>query len=518
MPLRRLTRTQYANTVRDLLAPALRAAAPARAAEAAARFPADDRVGPFAANGTAPVADAHARLYLDAAEALAEAATTPEALPGLLPCAPARGAEAACAEQFIHAFGRRAFRRPLATEVVAALKALYATGAGRGGFAGGVRLVVQAILAAPDLVYHVEVKPAQPAGRLVPLDGFEVASRLSYFLWDSMPDEALRAAAEAGRLGTPAEVRAQAERMLGDGRARDALARLAIEWMGIDGVENLTRDPRLFPAFGPAVPAALRAETIDFVDHVVRRGDGLLSTLVTATFSLPGDPLLRIYGATKPLGYRAGTPLPLPAAERAGLLTHASVLAATAHADQTSPVKRGMLLLTNLLCHEMTFPEGLDVPALPDPDPKKTTRERFVQHTTAPACAVCHVVIDPLGFAFERYDPIGAYRQREGSKTIDDTGAIAVGDPALDGPVAGAVALAGKLAASSKLRSCVVRQVQRFALARHESAADGCAFVGLQDAFARAGFNVRELLLAATTADTFRLRPPSPSPSPPGGP
>jgi hypothetical protein len=504
MPLRRLTRAQYANSVRDLLAPALRTNAAAKAVEAASRFPADERVGPFSGNPRAPISDAHARLYVDAAELLAEAASRPEALPGLLPCAPTAATEATCAEQFIRAFGRRAFRRPLAPDTVTALKAVYAAG---GGFANGIRLVLQAILAAPDFVYYVEPRPARIERGLLPLDGFDVAARLAAFLWDGTPDDPLLAAAEANQLATPAQVRAQAERLLGDARARQALGRLAGEWLTVEGVESLQRDARQFPAFTAALPAAMRTETTDFVDHVVRRGDARLATLIAAPFTLAADPLLRVYGVTRPAGTTAQSPLQLPPAERAGLLTQPGVLAATSHPDGTSPVKRGMLILTNILCHDITFPDGLEVPPLPDPDPKKTTRQRFAQHTTVAACAVCHTVIDPIGFAFERHDAIGTYRAREGTQPVDDSGVLALGDPTLDGPVTGAVELAKKLANAGKVRACVSRQVHRFALARPELKADACTLARLDEAFAKSGYNVRELLLATVTADTFRFRP-----------
>ncbi|HZH04733.1 MAG TPA: DUF1588 domain-containing protein, partial [Myxococcaceae bacterium] len=235
--------------------------------------------------------------------------------------------------------------------------------------------------------------------------------------------------------------------------------------------------------------------------------DGRLETLLTAPYSFPGAPLSGIYGLDATAAGAQGAKVALPP-ERSGVLTHPSVLAATSHSDQTSLVKRGVFLLQNVLCYEITFPVGLEIPSLPDPDPTKTTRERFAEHEASPVCGTCHKVIDPLGFVFERYDPVGALRDTENGKPVDDTGTVEVGDPVADGFTRGAVELTRKLATSPMVRSCMVKQWHRFALGRAEGKADEGTLAALESEFADSGYNLRALVLGLVTQDSFRLKSP----------
>jgi hypothetical protein len=495
-PLRRLTRREYDNTIRHLLG---------IESAVGASLPADDRTGPFPGNPVAAVSDAHVRLFMNGAESLAAQATEPGSLPKIAPCS-ADATPAQCGANFIREFGRKVYRRPLSEEQEARLTALFTVGEQAGGYAGGVRLTLQAMLQSPYFLYHVEFKLPEPGEPLIALDSHELAARLSYFLWDSMPDEALLSAADRDELASPDVLRAHAERMLQDDRAAAALESFTTNWLNISGIEELTRDSVRFPGFVPGLTQAMKNETVRFVDHVIRRDDGSLKTLLTARYSFLEGPLFAVYGVEQPFFHDPATPVTLPA-ERAGVLTHASVLAASSHSDHTSPVKRGVFVLDNVLCHEMEFPEGLDVPDLPDPDRTKTTRERFVQHTSSPACAVCHTIIDPIGFSFERYDPIGTYRVTEAGQAIDDTGTIAIGDPSTDGQVGGAVQLMERFAESDAVRTCMVKQWHRFALARMEEPQDACALDALAAGFDASGRNIRELVLSVVTQDTFRFRP-----------
>jgi hypothetical protein len=497
--LRRLTAAQYDNTIADLLG---------IASHPSAEFTPDERAGLFKSNGNAPVSQLQVDHYQSAAEDLAAQATAD--LGALLPCDPAGLGEDECARAFIEGLAPRAYRRPLSDLELERLFAVYATARDEGDFANGIRVVLAAVLQSPFFLYHVEfggadaeVDPASDA--VVALDDYELASRLSYFLWDTMPDEELFAAAEAGDLSTEDGLREQADRMLADPRADAALASFTLQWLGVDGVTMVEKNAEVYPAFSPDLAQAMAAETAAFATWVLREGDGKLETLLTADFTVTEDPgLLALYGATLPADHTPGDPVPLDATQRAGLLTHASVLARHAHANQTSPVHRGKLVRENLFCTLLPPPPPDADTTPPDPDPNATTRERFEQHRADPDCAGCHALIDPIGFGFENYDGIGAYRTMEGTLPVDASGEITGVDVA--GTFVGAVELAGMLAQSDQVQECMTKQWFRFALGRIEGEADECTTDTMHQAFLDSDGDVRELVRTLVISDSFRFR------------
>ena len=292
-PLRRLTRSQYTNTIRDLIGVD---------SDVAQAFPPDERIGTFYSNGVAPVTDLVVEQYMGAAEELAAEAD----VDALLPCDPALDGEVECAHAFIDDFGRRAFRRPLRDTERAQMQDLYAQG---DDFDDGVARVLEAFLQSPYLLYHVELgRPAADGEAMAALTGYEVASRLSYFLWDSMPDPELLDAAEVGELDSADGVRDQAERLLDDPRSAVTIASFHLQWLGVDRLEELDKDAELFPDFDEALAQAMKAETAAFADYVIRQGDGSLRTLLTASFSVFDDPALaELYGVAIPPGHVAGS-------------------------------------------------------------------------------------------------------------------------------------------------------------------------------------------------------------------
>jgi hypothetical protein len=493
--LRRLTRSQYDHTVRDLLG---------ITGGLAAQLAPDEKVGPFFSNVTAPVTDLLAEQYMRVAEEIAEVAITD--LGSLVPCDPAIDDHAACGEDFVDGFGLRAFRRPLTAEERIALVGLFELGRADEGFAGGIRLVVQAVLQSPQFLYHLELGlPSTTGDDVVALDHYEVASRLSYFLWDSMPDDALFEAAAAGTLDTPEAVRAQAERMLEDPRAADAIASFHRQWLHLDGLAGLEKNTEIYPEFDVTLRDAMAQETTRFADWVIRFDDARLETLLTASYSFVDGPLFSLYGITPPAEHDPTLPVELDPTQRAGILTHAGVLASHAHADQSSPVHRGVLVRENILCTPLAPPPP-EVDVVPPPlDPDATTRERFDQHRSDPACAGCHNLIDPLGFGFEHYDGVGAYRALDAGKPVDASGEV-VGTWDIDGPFDGALELAERLAGSEQVRSCVVQQWFTFGFGRPPVEADSCSFDTLNEVFADSDYDIRELLLAIVATDSFRHR------------
>jgi Protein of unknown function (DUF1592)/Protein of unknown function (DUF1588)/Protein of unknown function (DUF1595)/Protein of unknown function (DUF1585)/Protein of unknown function (DUF1587) len=494
--LRRLTSSQYNHAVRDLIG---------YTGDAAADFSADERIGPFTSNFAAPVSDLQVEQYMAAAEELA--VWSIEDIGALLPCDPVADGEDACATQLIAELAPRAYRRPLTADELTGLQGVYQDGVAQGDFANGIRLVVQGLLQSPWFLYHVEFGEDDGAsGELVALTDHELAARLSFFLWDSMPDDALFAAAQAG-LDDDAALTEQVDRMLADPRARDGVAHFHLQWLGVDEVDKVEKTAEYFPSFDSTLASAMLQETADFSSYVVLDGDGMLSTLLTASYTLSTDAdLLALYGVTVPADHVAGEPIPLPADQRSGLLTQASVMTKHAHVNQTSPVHRGKLVRENLLCQPL-LPPPPDVDTVPPtPDPDATTRERFEQHRTDPSCSGCHGLIDPLGFAFEHYDGIGAWRAIEAGAPVDASGEITVTD--VDREIDGALEMGAAFAESTTVQECVARQWFRFAFGRSETEQDACSTDTLDADFAASGGDVRQVIRTLVLSDAFRHRRP----------
>jgi hypothetical protein len=322
-------------------------------------------------------------------------------------------------------------------------------------------------------------------------------------LWNTTPDEALLDAAGSGTLDSKEGLRAQAERLLESDRARDALSSFHLQWLGLDDIADKHKDAALFPQFTPAMGAAMREETVAFADFVVRRGDGRLATLLSAPFTLASPDLLALYGATAPAAVD-GT-VALDPQQRAGLLTQGAFLAAHSHANQTSPVHRGLAVRKNLLCTDLPDPPMNVDNTPPEPDPSATTRQRFEQHRADPSCIGCHTLLDPIGVGFEGYDAIGRYRTTENGLPLDTAGEL-VAAGAASGAFNGAVELAKRLSMSAEVRECVKKQWFRFSLGRLEGPDDACTLRALAKDFEASDFNVKSLLLALVTSDAFRYR------------
>lgn len=497
-PLRRLTATQYDHTVRDLLG---------LDGGYTADFAPDERSGAFKSNASAAVVELQVEQYMTAAEAVAVDAVAD--LEALLPCDIAEGD--VCAQTFLADFAQRAYRRPLSTDENARVMAVYETGKAEanGDVVNGLRIAIGAVLQSPFFLYHVEFGLSAEdigADEMVELDGYELASRLSYFLWDSMPDDALFDAAASGELSSADGVRAQVDRMLTSPKAQDTIAAFHQQWLGVDELEHAEKNPEMFPQYDSTLAASMKDDVASFAQWVMTDGDGKLETLLTANVTLSEDPrLLSLYGVSVPVGHVSGEPITLPAGERAGLITMAGVMAEHAHPEQTSPIHRGVMLRQNFFCQQLPPPPPDVDNVPPSPDPNATTRERFAQHTSDAACASCHALIDPLGFGLEGYDAVGAFRTEEGNGLpIDDAGEVTSAD--VNGPFTGGVELAQILATSEIVQECTSRQWFRYALGRVETTADECALDSISEAFAESEYDVRALLREITLSSAFRFR------------
>jgi hypothetical protein len=494
-PLRRLTRAELDNSIRALFQ--------VEAAAATSVTP-DEKMGPFYSNAVAPVDELAVEQYQELAQRVALAATPRAA--ALAGCDLA--ADAACPARFIETFGRKAYRRPLDATEKSELLAAFAAGKAAGDAMKGFQTVVEAMLQSPFFLYHDDtfVSPGgaqHPSVAPLPLDPYALASRLSFFLLGSTPDEELMTAAEQGKLSSLADRAAQVRRLLESEPASETIGQFHRQWLGVADLPSVDRDTTKYPTFSPDLATAAYEETKAFTNYVLRQGNGKLSTLLTSNLAFPTGALFQVYGATPPAGYQAGTPVMLDPTLRAGLLTQAAFLMKHAHPDQTSPVHRGILVRENLLCGKISPPPPTLVVTVPPVTAATSTRQRFSQHDADPVCGACHKDIDPLGMGFENYDAIGQYRTMDGLGPVDASGAFTNVRADLAGPFTGAVQMAQALAESSEVADCVSRQWFRFALGRVESFDDACTISSIQSGFDTSSGNVPQLLEAIATSEAF---------------
>jgi uncharacterized protein DUF1592/uncharacterized protein DUF1588/uncharacterized protein DUF1595/uncharacterized protein DUF1587/uncharacterized protein DUF1585 len=489
-----MTRFEYDRTVFDLLGDDT---------HPASGFGAEEEGLGFNNNAAALItSQALTEQYMLAAEDVSERATDP--IGKNLPCGVDGDGESDCADEFIASFGKRAFRRPLSADEVAMFRAQYEFGHDQDGFRLGIRMVIELALQSPAFLYRVELGvPERAEGGVMPLSSWEMASRLSYFLWGTMPDDDLFAAAEADALQTPEQIEAQARRMMQSPKARAMVGEFHRQWLDYERVANITKDASLYPDWSPAVGDLMISETSAFIEHAIFDDAGDLETLLSAPYSYMNQDLASFYGVEGPSGPDFQR-VDLDPAERAGLLTLGTLLAFNSHTNQTSPTLRGKLIREQLLC-DIVPPPPPDVnPVAPEITPGSTGRDRFAQHTADPACSSCHVLMDPIGFGFENFDTIGRFRSEEGGQAIDATGELASTD--VDGDFDGVVELAQKLAASEDVSSCYAKQWFRYGYGRGDMNVDACTLAWLDAQFAESGGNIEELLVKLTLTDAFLYR------------
>ena len=495
-PMRRLTRFEYNNTVRDLFKITTR--------------PADALPGEEAGNGFGNDADALgvSRLLIDGYRMVAHTVAL-QAAPDNATAAAWAGCpmplnETTCSSKLVAALGLKAFRRPLEARETTSLTSIYNMGRATGDFAAGARAVIERVLQSPQFLYRIELGEAVAGGvNLTRPTPYEMASRLSYLFWGAGPDQQLLDAAGAGKLRTKTDILVEAQRLVADPRAKDVVWFFHGQLFGIRGLGALVRDVNFYPTFKPGMGALMRQETERFIDYVVWEGTGTFNELMTAPYTFVNSALASFYGMPAVAG-DAFVKVDVDATKRSGLLTQASILALTTPGSRTDPVLRGKWIYNNMLCRSVPDPP-LNVPPVPEPTPGVTTRQRFEQHRNNDACRPCHVMLDPIGFGFEHYDGVGLWRDTEDGLTIDDSGNVPNTDVA--GDFKGAVELARKLGASRDAQNCFVGKWLTFAYGRLETAQDACTRKSLQDAFAESGGDIKQLVVALTQTDAFLYGP-----------
>jgi hypothetical protein len=351
----------------------------------------------------------------------------------------ASGATAAtentCATSIVSKVARLAFRRPVTAQDMSILMPFYNAGRKTGGFEEGIRAAVERILVSPQFLFRQEDDPAgTKAGAVVRVSDLDLASRLSFFLWSSIPDEQLLKVAASGQLRVPAVLNTQVVRMLRDPRAKAMRDNFFGQWLYLRNMQKQTPDPRLHPQFDESLRQAFLQETDLFLESQFVEDRPVLE-LLTAEYTFANERLARYYGIPKVYGShfrRVALPHDGP---RAGILGQGSVLTVTSYAHRTSPVVRGKWLLENILGNPPPAPPD-NVPPFPENDGKeapKTVRVRLEQHRRNPVCATCHSQIDPLGFALENFDAAGQYRVKDAGNPIDSSGTLPDGSK-FDGP------------------------------------------------------------------------------------
>ncbi|MEZ5398049.1 MAG: DUF1592 domain-containing protein [Bryobacteraceae bacterium] len=478
--LLRLTHSQYNHTVRDLLGDET---------NPAGSFPKEDFVHGFTNQAEAQaVSPLLAEAYGKAAERIARNAS--------------RAGKLDWAEDAIPAFGFRVFRRPLDSAELERYRKLFR--------AGGAQLVAEAMLQSPNFLFHLEPGP------------YALASRLSYFLWDTTPDPELLRAAASGRLHRAEDVEKQVARLLDHPRARDAFDVFFSQWMRFDRLRGAIRDRRRFPEFTTELVNAMIEESTRFFRALLWE-DRDFREFFTARWTFLGPDLARIYDLPPPAEPWARVEFP-DASPRAGILGQPLFLAITSKPVDTSPTERGIFVREHFLCQQVPPPPpGINatLPAVTDEKPV-STRDRLSQHLANPVCAGCHSLVDPIGFGLEGFDAIGKHRSTEKIviyPTFDETKTRRKTKPTeYDLPIdahgflrgiAGAefttpVELGRILAAEPACQRCIVKQLFRWAAGRAETPEDAPVIEAATRRFRRSHFRFRELIIAIATSETFR--------------
>ncbi|HWB77750.1 MAG TPA: DUF1592 domain-containing protein, partial [Nannocystaceae bacterium] len=489
-PLQRLTPVQYRNTIRDL-------------------FGDTEFEASYADESTVTSQLGVRQLRTDAEQVIARRGSWTKEV---FPCATDGAPDDECVDQFIDGFGRRALRRPADDETRAWLRASYDAAIAEGlAFADAMDVLLAAMLQSPDLVYRIEAGvPAegQPTN-IRRLDDWEMASRLSYFLWDTMPDDELFTAAEAGELSTNSGLRDQIERLLADPRSEGRLQHFVSGWLQLDGgqlhlpLEEAFKDADLFPEYNPALQAAMRDELEAFVRDVFYEKEAAFDQLFMGRRAYVNGPLAQLYGVSGGPGDEATWAwVDLPESQRAGLLTRAAFLTVFAAAKPQSPIRRGVLVLEEVLCQPLGDPppnasdtpvDGGDVDDGMGGTITRTVRQDVEFRTEQDAtCNACHgTMINPVGFTMEHYDAIGRWQDDEviSGLPVDSSGN-------LNGtPLADAIELSSNLSTNPQVRECFADHWLEDALGLPGDMLDECTRDSVRQAFVDNG-DMRELLIA----------------------
>ncbi|HEY3518382.1 MAG TPA: DUF1592 domain-containing protein, partial [Gammaproteobacteria bacterium] len=418
---------------------------------------------------------------------------------------PTSGEDVPCAREILSRLATRAYRGADTEEDLGELLAFYDSGSRARGFEAGIQTAIERLLSSPKFLFRVERAPESvEPGVVYPLSDVELASRLSFFLWSSIPDDELLAQAKAGVLSQPKVYEAQVARMLADPKARALVDNFAGQWLYLRNLDGFVPNSVGFPNFDDNLRQGLKMETQLFFQSIVEEDRSVLD-LMTASYTFLNERVAKHYGVRGVYGPHFRR-VELTDERRFGLLGKGSVLMVSSHTDRTSPVVRGKWVLENVLGSPPPAPPA-NVPLLEEVDPKgvMTFRQKLEAHRANPACAGCHATMDPIGFALENFDVVGAWRDREkgaGTPPIDASGRLA------DGTVVdGAVALRHALMSDPEIFvSTVVQKLMTYGLGRGLTATDMPVVRGIVRDAAGDDYRFSSIVLAITESVPFRMR------------
>lgn len=500
--VRRLSRVEYDNTVRDLLGTSV-------------KLPqdlADDLGAEFDTVGSAlSLSPKYVRGYEETARAIVDDlfAGDPARLNAVVSCDVASEG-IGCAETILTALARRAWRRPVTSDEVQSLLIPLSVAAELGASPiDGLKGAITAVLMSPFFVFKLELDP-DPASTLPRrLTPHELATRLSYALWSTMPDQQLSDAADAGTLVTDEEVTAQVDRMLADPRARTLTTDFVGQWLGYRELETHEVEPSAYPDYTPAIAHSMKSEAQAFMEEFLHN-DQPVRDMFLARFTFVDATLAGHYGLTRPAGVPEGEFVRVDTsnAPRSGLLTLGAFLLKTSYPARTSPVRRGDYVFSRLLC-EHVDPPPPGVEGLPPPIEGETQRELMERHRADAACAGCHAVMDPIGFGLENYDGVGAYRTTDNGSAVDASGILPDGTP-----FDGGLELSVILGADPRFERCLTEKFMTFAMGRlfHRTDPLDAGWIDYlsNQALAHNG-SFSGIIRSVVSSEAFRSRQPAPA-------
>jgi hypothetical protein len=469
----------------------------------------DDALATYIAPSTlgvpqAPVNANDVEGFHRAAEVIAaHVVDSPETLSSLAPC-PEGQDPMVCAREFIETFGGRAYRAPLLDEEdIQRHLTLFQVGL-ETSYERGIELLLRGMMQSPRFLYQLEIGTSEPVSKsAVKLRPHELAARLSYAIWNTLPDAQLLGAAESGALDDPLTLTAEVDRLLVDPKGEHFVRSFLEAWTHLDRVPHLAKHEGQYPLW-PEIRQATHEQGRAFFEHVLTAEGGTLTALLTSSTVMINETLAPHYGVTAGPDF---LPFDAPQGTPSGVLTLPAVMATFAKMDESSPVHRGVFVREALFCQSPPAPPA-DIPPAPEVDSGGSTRERLAQHVVDPACAGCHKLLDPVGLGFEHYDAVGFFRADDGGKPVDATGELAGTD--VDGEFEGVPQLASMLLESDNVEQCITRQWFRHALSRFEDdEADLCSIKGLVQRFREANQSLNALPHAVASSPSFLYRRPS---------
>ncbi len=493
----RLSQAEYVNTLHDLFGADLLDGVPIEAAE-------EFRIGEFYSIGArqVPIAESDFRSYATTAELVASRVVNSDTWRSNANCSPTGPDDVACAEQVLSSVGRRVFRRPLSDDELARYVAV-AIGAAEDydGFWKGIRFGLAGMLASPFFLYRVE--SGTPVGDRRIFDSYELATRLSFLLWDSSPDEALLDAAERDELTTPEGLARQVDRLLADEtRFMRAVRAFMVDLMMFDEVESYNKNPDRFPSANPKLIDSMHEAVFLLAEEIAREDQDFLSIL-ESNLAFVDARLAELYEVSSPDDGFAKISLPSDS-RRTGLLTEPAFLASWAGPEKTSPTLRGRFVVERLLCSKISDPPPDVQDSVGDAaSPGDTRRDELQAHVSAPACNACHQFMDPIGFGLEYFDALGFEQTEDNGAPIDATGEI--DGAAFDGPRT----LSKVVRGDARAAPCLVRNFYRYATGRELPAGDDSLLQSLDGAYAEQGGSLRALFQALALDESFKSRVPS---------